>query len=244
MSVRNTRLEFAGIFSLVIILSLMAFNTPATLNSAAAQISAGTNSIGIYAGDSVPYGQTYSNWTAKWWKWLMEIDSKVNPASDGTGANCNKNQLGPVWFLAGSTVGSASRTCTIPAGKAILFPVVGAECSYAENPNLKTGPELRNCAMTIVNVVSHIEAKVDTMVLQNLQMPRVQSPLFSFVFPANNIFGAPGGSSQSVGDGFFVFLKPLSVGKHDITFKATGVQYTTTGVNNLSQDIKYHLTVQ
>ncbi|MDP9290279.1 MAG: hypothetical protein M3P08_19075 [Thermoproteota archaeon] len=227
-----------------IIFLLMVFSTPTIFHSASAQISTGTNNIGVYAGNSIPYGLNYSAWEANWWKWLMQIESKANPASDSTGSNCIKNQSGPVWFLAGSTSGIASRTCTVPAGKAILFPVVGAECSYAENPNLKTESELRNCAVTILNVVSHIEAKVDTTSLQNSQMPRIQSPLFSFTFPGNNIFGAPGGPSQSVGDGFFVFLKPLSIGKHDIAFKATGVQYTTTGVNNLSQDIVYHLTVQ
>jgi hypothetical protein len=75
-------------------------------------------------------------------------------------------------------------------------------------------------------------------------MPRVQSPLFSFSFPNNNIFGAQGGPSQSVADGYYVFLKPLSPGKHDIRFKAVSVQFTTTGTSNAAQNIAYHLIVQ
>jgi hypothetical protein len=75
-------------------------------------------------------------------------------------------------------------------------------------------------------------------------MPRIQSPLFSFTFPENNLFGASAGPSQSVADGYYVFLQPLSPGKHDISFKAVGVQFTTTGVQSVAQNIVYHLTVQ
>jgi hypothetical protein len=85
---------------------------------------------------------------------------------------------------------------------------------------------------------------IDGHGLENLQMQRVQSPLFNLTFPVNNIFGIPTGSTQSVADGYYVFLKPLSPGKHDISFKGVEVQYTTTGVSNEAQNIVYHLTVQ
>ncbi len=75
-------------------------------------------------------------------------------------------------------------------------------------------------------------------------MPRVQSSLFNFTFPKNDMFGAPPGPSQSVADGNYVFLKPLTPGKHDISFKGVSVQFTTTGTSTLAQDIKYHLIVQ
>jgi hypothetical protein len=75
-------------------------------------------------------------------------------------------------------------------------------------------------------------------------MPTVQSPLFSLTFPANNLFGAAAGPTQSVSDGYFAFLHPLAPGKHDIGFKAVQVQFTTTGVSNVAQNIVYHLTVQ
>jgi hypothetical protein len=89
-----------------------------------------------------------------------------------------------------------------------------------------------------------LQAIIDGINLQSWQMPRIQSPLFSVTFPVNNVFGNPVGPSQSVADGYYVFPKPLPSGRHDISFKAAEVQYTTTGVNNEAQDIVYHLTVQ
>ena len=49
-----------------------------------------------------------------------------NPLLDDTGEHSFVNQNGPVWFLAG-TFGEGKcpkRKCAIPAGKAILFPVI------------------------------------------------------------------------------------------------------------------------
>jgi hypothetical protein len=174
----------------------------------------------------------------------MSIPSNINPASDSNGANCAQSQSGPVWFLAGSTTGKAERSCNIPAGKAILFPIFDSECSYAEYPKLKTESDLRNCAMSSVSQTSRVEAIVDGISLQSSQMPKVQSPLFDFIFPNNNIFGAPAGHSQSVAVGYYVFLKPLPVGKHEISFKAVNVQFTTTGTQNAAQNLVYHLTVR
>lgn len=75
----------------------------------------------------------------------------LNPATDPTGKNCAQNQNGPFWFLAGTTGGSAECTCTIPAGKAILFPVVGSECDYAAYPNVKSESGFVLCAQADVN---------------------------------------------------------------------------------------------
>jgi hypothetical protein len=208
------------------------------------QLARGQATVEAYPSDSKPYGLSYGEWTAKWWQWLAAVPSTVNPASDNTGVNCAQNQAGPVWFLSGSVTGKAERTCTVPAGKAILFTLINAECSYVEYPKLKTESDLRNCAVSQQNGVTHIETIVDGMSLQSPQMPRIQSPMFNLTFPVNNVFGNPVGQTQSVADGYYVFLKPLSTGKHDISFKAAEVQYTSTGVSNEAQNIVYHVTVR
>ena len=220
------------------------FNIQTIVQLVWGQTTSGNTSLGVYTSDSKPYGLSYGEWTAKWWTWLMSIPTNVNPASDSSGTNCAQSQAGPVWFLAGSTTGKAERSCAIPSGKAILFPIQDAECSYAEYPKLKTESDLRNCAVSQMNSTTHVEATIDGVSLQNQQMPRIQSPLFSFTFPENNLFGASAGPSQSVADGYYVLLHPLSLGKHDIGFKAVSVQFTTTGVENVAQNILYHLTVQ
>lgn len=80
-------------------------------------------SPGVRPPQSQPYGHTYGEWADRWWQWVDSIPKSVNPMIDPTGANCAQGQSGPVWFLAGSPGGSYDRSCTIPAGKAVFFPV-------------------------------------------------------------------------------------------------------------------------
>src|SRR6266576_1080075 len=72
------------------------------------------------------YGNTYGEWSAEWWQWLLSIPQATNPNLDTTGANCAQKQAGPVFFLAGTFGGSAvtRNKCTVPAGKALFFPIL------------------------------------------------------------------------------------------------------------------------
>ena len=74
-----------------------------------------------------PYGQSYSQWAADWWTWVLTQPAAVNPLLDPTGANCAQGQRGRVWFLVGTIGGgTATRTCTVPKGTALLFPVLNS----------------------------------------------------------------------------------------------------------------------
>ena len=64
---------------------------------------------GIIAIDSKQFDSTYSQWTSKWWQWAYSVPADVNPITDTTGKNCGQGQKGPVWFLAGTTGGTAER---------------------------------------------------------------------------------------------------------------------------------------
>jgi hypothetical protein len=156
-------------------------------------VKADTINPGLYSPDSKPYGLTFAQWSEKWWLWLVSIPDPLNPLKDDTGKNCGIGQNDPnVWYLTGAGSGTIARSCTIPSGKAILFQPAGNECSYAENPSLKTESELRTCAIS-GDQVSSIHVTIDGRSLQNLQHYIVQTPLFNMTFPNNNIFGAPAG---------------------------------------------------
>jgi hypothetical protein len=167
-------------------------------------------------------GKTYGQWSAAWWKWAADISEPNSPVDDPTGANCAVKQRGAVWFLAGNTGGTTSRTCTVPADKGILFPIINAECSTGEG-NGTTEQELRDCAAGLMNQVTATSASVDGATV-DLGPPsggrfRFASPLFSITFAPNNAFGVAAGTSPSVADGFWVLVKPLAVGKHTIDFQ-------------------------
>jgi hypothetical protein len=196
----------------------------------------------VYSKDDKPYGLTYGQWTANFWKWVISIPQQNNPNNDPTGAKCAINQNDSnVWYLAPTFGGSAERTCTIPSGKAILFPLLVGECSYAENPNLKSESQLRACAMEGQNVPRSMDVIIDGTKLKNLDNYRTQSQLFDLTYPENNVFSGKPGNSKAVSDGFWVFLKPLSPGKHELEFSASTID--PSGVNNYNTHVKYHLIV-
>jgi hypothetical protein len=181
--------------------------------------------IVVFSAESKPYGLTYGDWTAKWWQWGYSIPKDINPAYDDTGKNCAQKQNGPVWFLAGTYGHAVDRKCDIQAGKAILFPILNSECSFAEFPKLKTLSELRTCAKTIQDQVSSLKASVDGIPIPSLQQYRILSPPFNFTLPQNNILGMPANiTTQAIADGNWVFLKPLPPGGHKITFRGGVLQ--------------------
>jgi hypothetical protein len=171
----------------------------------------------VWPVDSNPYGMTYGEWSAAWWQWALAIPEDVNPILDMTGEYCGEEQSGKVWFLTGTFGGSAERTCTIPAGKAILFPVINAQCSQVQGDGT-TERKLRECAVAMIDSVTIVEATVDEIPLQDLVDYRVVSPLFSFELPENNILDLKI-VSPSVSDGYWILLKPLQAGEHTIYFR-------------------------
>jgi hypothetical protein len=167
--------------------------------------------IAVFEANSTPFGLTYGEWTAKWWQWAYSIPKDIHPAYDDSGKYCTVNQNGPVWFFPGTYGKPVIRECTIPSGKAILFPILNSECSVAEFPNLKTIQELRLCAKAFQDQVTQLQAIVDGIAISDLEKYRIQSLPFNFTLPANNILGLPANTStQAVADGNWVFLKPLS----------------------------------
>jgi hypothetical protein len=196
----------------------------------------------VFPPNSRPYGLTYGQWSAAWWQWAIAIPMDNSPLFDPTGENCDEGQSGPVWYLAGSFGGDATRDCNIPLGKAILFPVINGECSTIEG-NGTTEEELRACAKTQADTMNVVQASIDGVDIENLDPPdspyRVQSPLFTFALPPDDVLGLNTGdsvvTSPSVADGYWIMLKPLSPGEHTLTFHGEAGEFTLS--------ITYHLKV-
>src|SRR5262247_674543 len=63
--------------------------------------------------------------SAEWWQWALSIPTPGNPLTDGTGEHCMVGQRGATWFLAGvQEGGTVTRTCAVPEGKTLFFPVI------------------------------------------------------------------------------------------------------------------------
>ena len=194
--------------------------------------------IRMFPVESAPFGLPFSEWCIRWVKWCLEQPIENNPAKDMTGKNCCQNQSGSVWFLAGTFGGSVTRRCTIPPEKAIMFPILEKECSFAEDIDIKTEADLISRTLDETSRISHVEASVDGVTLRNLNKYRVQTPVFDLVFPKNNVYSVPEGRTRAASNGFWVFLEPLSAGEHEIYFKGVHRQ------PDFNIEVTYHLFIK
>jgi len=195
----------------------------------------------VFSPDSFPFGMSLGEWSGEWWKWFLSIPTDNNPINDPTGENCAAGQNGPVWMLVGAGGGKAERTCVVPAGKAILIPAITTECAFAEDASLKTVDDLIACAGDDQDLVQETRSSLNARDIPNY---RVMSPLFSFTFPADNVFSAPEGPTQAISDGYWVMLTPLPPGEYELHTVGVLVDYTVTGPSTNVEDSTYHLTIE
>ncbi len=179
---------------------------------------------GVLPPNSRAFGKTYGEWGAKWWQWVFSVPAPINPNLDPTGENCGQGQAGPVWFIAGNFGGAFTRTCKVPPGKALFFPILNTAFGAGVFDCEPTNPDvvcdvntlLAAAAATQDNPIL-LEVSVDGVPLQNLTAYRAHSSAFSITFPEDAVFGLPVGTfTPNVADGYWLLLAPLPVGTHTI----------------------------
>jgi hypothetical protein len=172
------------------------------------------NVIKIYHKNSRPYGLSFSKWTSLWWKWLISIPKYRNPAIARSNKYCATSQYHQnVWFLAGRFRGTARRCYKIPYGKAILFPVINYECSFVDEPFIKTEKELESKCRSEINDIVDASAYLDGNRI-NLEKCRVQCSGFKLNIPMDNCLNAKSGLTTMASDGYWLFIRPLERGNH------------------------------
>lgn len=210
--------------SLVLALLLVACGAPPVLAS-----DQGGKPIVLFPPESMPYGKSYGEWSAEWWKWAYSIPADRNPLFDETGELAGEGQDGQVFFLAGvfNESGSVTRSVMVPPGKALFFPLVNVEwdnhCPPVDPPMDES--QLLAIVNETLDMVTDLTCEVDGSPIPDLFSYRVTSPSFDVVFPANNLFQlfgcdhiTPGTYSGFVSGGYYVMLAPLTRGLHTIRF--------------------------
>ncbi|HEX2273985.1 MAG TPA: hypothetical protein VHG90_08945 [Acidimicrobiales bacterium] len=168
-----------------------------------------------------PFGLTYEQWAARWWQWALAIPEDQNPMLDPTGEDCAVGQSGRVWFLAGTFGGGpATRVCTVPAGKALFFPIVNAVFVATEPGETEAiAHEVLREHIDQVDV-STLAVEVNGVPIPNLGRYRAHSATFPVVFPEDNVFGVPAGFYPiAAADGYWIMLAPLPPGTHTVHFR-------------------------
>jgi len=172
----------------------------------------------LFSTNESPYGISYPQWMQKWWSWIANFTKANNPNDHYTQDKCQINQnLGEkVWFLTVPPPEESSwqRICHIPKSMAILWPIVTGECDTGDtNVPLdcaKRGDEGARIQVFIDGIKFNYDAIKD----------RSTSGLFNITWIKDNFFESKPGVFQGAVDGYFLFLKPLPIGNHTISFES------------------------
>jgi len=204
------------------------------------------------------YGKTYSQLTVAWWDWALSQAPKRNPILDPDGSFCHVGQdrdYGQgeeIFFLAGNFGGETERTCSVPTGKTLFFPILNGiwiapeecatpeECRAAVNEFLDYG------------FTEELSCTIDGVEVEDLGAYRVQSP------PGGSLFHIEGGSllqsfdpkfykprgyePGTVADGYWLLVR-LGPGEHTIEFSGKFF-YFGDPEQPFELSVKYYLTVE
>jgi hypothetical protein len=178
-----------------------------------------------------------------WWQWALSIPAAINPVADATGEFAAVGQSGPVWYLAGNFGGTTVRTVTVPANKALFFPILNYFAGgFLHAPKWGGSPPgpieyARELCKEAIDQATDMSCKVDGMTIPITAENRVQSAPCAVHLPADNLLQeAPGTIPAMVADGYYVLLEPLPAGEHTIHFAGT--------LGEFSLEVTYHITVE
>jgi hypothetical protein len=196
--------------------------------SSAQPVCAQEENPGIVPVGAGPLGLGYAEWAAEWWRWALSLPLDGHPLLDETGENCDAGQAGQLWFLGGTftttevegvVIGEAERTCHVPAGTFLFFPVVNVLATNigAEPPS--DDAELEATAAFLSTGIADAFATIDGRPVQNLENFLIFGDAFEFDYVEDGLVGtAEGGSSRGADAGIYLLLAPLSVGEHTVDF--------------------------
>jgi hypothetical protein len=195
----------------------------------------------VGSGDSVN-GHGLPYFANAWWQWAASAPPTLDPVQDRTGANCGTNQQGAVWFLAGGYGTSRiSRTCTVPQGRYIFFPVINVISGVPPTLSDACATAKRNAARNNDTYV-YIRVSLNGSEVDKAERFRIASEECFDLLSRLPQQMTPQLGYHSATDGYWIMLKPLPAGQYHLEFKAF---YTNNGdaFGVMVQNISYDLTI-
>lgn len=190
----------------------------------------------LFPKDAYPYGRSMAQWAEQEAKWLRAQPLATNPAYDPTGIYCANDQHGPVWFLptiGGPPIENASRSCTIPRGKAIFLDIghVTDEFPCPAQPDWHPAPGqslydfLIKDDNPVMGSVNALDVTLDGEPLEGVLAYRyISSDVFALVSDRSLQAKDPcitGQPQPAIVDGFYMMFRPLERGFHTLIVHGT-----------------------
>jgi hypothetical protein len=170
------------------------------------------------AGPLVPPGEKVvgmdqEDWSRNWWQWAGSFAAYESPVADKTGRRCGLKQSGAVFFLAG-TYGTQRtiRTCTVPAGKYLFFPLINYS-TFPAFPNGRTCDQEKAQAAAMTEQPAALVLELDGKIFKDLSAHRQAT---QECFDLAERVG--GGVTPTASNGYYIMLRPLNRGTHTLNF--------------------------
>jgi hypothetical protein len=123
--------------------------------------------------------------------------------------------------------------------RTILIPIINSVHLLSESLSFKSDSDLEAKVRNEADNVTEMNLTIDGLQLSELKKYRIHTSAFDVIIPDDNIWGVKPGKTRAAGDGYWIFLRPLSPGRHTIESLGrdqdlfeTGVTYELTVKNN------------
>ncbi|MEV7025219.1 signal protein [Kitasatospora sp. NPDC093558] len=154
---------------------------------------------------------------SQWWTWAASTVKARNPVLDQDGRLCAQGQKDGIWFLAGTTGGTVQRSCTVPVGTPVAFPLV-------------------NLFGQASDCIEFMDAAKGSATLDGSPLTPEKldaTPIRMYAVDGNPFTSEASANTWSCG--LWVRLDPLTPGTHELTIRGESGSFST--------GVDYHLDV-
>jgi hypothetical protein len=126
----------------------------------------------------------------------------------------------------------------------IFVHAAGPLCGTVQPPPFfgRTEDELRACASAIFDEMTDYEARVNDQDVANLDAYRTTSPMFTVIYPENNLFDVEPGVGKEVVESISFITAPPPPGEYEITVSLGGAGVANTVIVEAPQVIEPQTT--
>lgn len=196
------------------------------------EVAAKTTARSVYSPRDRIAGDSQARWVQRYWEWVRSFAPAESPSADPSGYRCGAGQSGPVWFLTGSKATTpVQRECEVPEGKILLVPIVNVLAQA--NPAAQVA-----CDSLLISLrqfssgVADLRFKLNGVALESPQRFLLGTGCFRLRDASS------GQTGIAVGSGYWIFVKPVKKGRHEVEFGGT------FSADGFQQDIRYVLHVR